>query len=157
MEMKSWHRELAHLHAYTALTVQELADKLGKARNTVYRALRMPEVAELTAQLREQKEQEIAHDGTERVNRLIDKAWSALEEVLDAEGGAQQKVTAALGVLKGTGQLVERTEQDVRQLVGVIPVPARVDPDEWDKYLEEKRRELEAEGNPLEPNGPGGV
>lgn len=148
--MKDWYRELAHLRAFSTLTVTEIAQQLGKARNTVSRALHTPDVQALVAQLQEQKEQEIAHEGTEVVTRCIEKSWKALEDVLDMTEQTPHKVTAALGVLKGTGQLIERTEQDVRKIVGVITIPARVPPEEWDTYLEKQRRELEATRDALE-------
>jgi hypothetical protein len=54
---------------------------------------------------------------------MVEKAWAAMEAVLDDEDApASAKVQAASTVLKGMGELVERQEHDHRGVFGVIVV-----------------------------------
>jgi len=122
--VKEWHRELANLHVYSqGMTNVEIAQKLGKARNSVQHALKRDDVQELIDQLRAEKEQFIAQSGTELVTEMVSLSWQTLREVMnnpDASDGA--RVSAATAILKGTGQLVEKQQMEHKGVFGVIVV-----------------------------------
>lgn len=124
--MKAWYQNLAHLKAHTALSNTEIADQLQVSRNTVQRALRKETVQALIAQIRQQKDTEIAQVDTERIKTLVKKSYDAIEDVLDdPNAAASAKVQAATLILKGSGEMVERQQHEHKGVFGVIVV----DPD----------------------------
>jgi DNA-binding MarR family transcriptional regulator len=121
--IKSWHREAALMAAHGPIEVTAIAKALNKTRTTVSRFVNRPDVRAFIDQLRAEKEAEIRSVVTDRHTTLINKAWASLEQILDdPEAGSSAKVTAALGILKGTGELVERSQQEIKGVFGVIIV-----------------------------------
>ena len=139
--MKDWYRDLAEIKAMTTLSVTKIAHELHKSRETVSRTLKKSEVQDLIRDIYERKSHALEGNITERADRIASKAWDRLESIIDDDDAPDAaQVSAAVAILKGTGQLVERTQeqQNHLHLHGVVAVPQEVPLEQWDSYLEEQ-------------------
>lgn len=116
--IKEWHAQAAELAVLDALGTNEISARLGVHRDTVRRALKTPKMQKYMDELRETRKAAAIEDALEhaeaaakRRRELIELSWQTIKDVLtDKDAPHAARIQAAVTVLKGTGELVDRQE-----------------------------------------------
>lgn len=159
---KSWYEQLCHMVVFGTDSKAQIARELGKSRNTVYRALNENgAVKERIRELAEQKQLALTRFGAEQVQKVIKDSWETMADIVapretdELNYPVDQRRQAATTILKGTGQLVEKREEEIKGIHGVIILPAQVPVDKWREYLEKQAKEIEPDDRNGEGNSVG--